>query len=405
MRFGFLLLAICLCTVPFSCKKIWGSKDDPTVNEILQQGKIDPKLIPSTVGYVPIQPFWNGFDAPTDVYVGYDEMVYVTDAKGLRVCDQTGAIKLTIPFDGASDVTQDRRLHTYVAAFVSLSNGGNTFRLPAVYHLINTATTGWSVIDTLIQPFCDKSRNPVIQAADTMVSFTGLATTADNLLYVSRTGPRNDPAGFSATDNNILIFTKDGTNTGVCYGLTPNVPSLKSVLGVSGIATFAGPPQKVIGMNASQDFIITQSDPRANLEFRTLWIKQSVDPDLGVVYAENTNLLSTDTSKAKDFLYRSHRFTNPTDVYVAPDQTGYMWVIDAGTDSLYQFTTKGYEGVNPPANFGSTKQLVVSFGGTGSGPFQFNGPTGVCYYRRMVFVADKGNNRICRYKLSTDLDQ
>jgi len=111
-----------------------------------------------------------------------------------------------------------------------------------------------------------------------------------------------------------------------------------------------------------------------------------------------------DYSKADRFLYETNRFINPVDVYIAPDITGYIFVVDAATDSLYQFTRKGYEGVNPPAGSASTKQIIASFGGEGSGPFQFNDPSSVAYLRETVYVADKGNNRICRYKLSTDLE-
>ena len=35
---------------------------------------------------------------------------------------------------------------------------------------------------------------------------------------------------------------------------------------------------------------------------------------------------------------------------------------------------------------------------------EFVDPSGVCYFRRTVFVADKGNGRIIRYQLSTDLE-
>jgi hypothetical protein len=48
--------------------------------------------------------------------------------------------------------------------------------------------------------------------------------------------------------------------------------------------------------------------------------------------------------------------------------------------------------------------VLASFGGEGAGPFQFVDPSGVCYFRRTVFVADKGNGRIIRYQLSTDLE-
>jgi hypothetical protein len=114
--------------------------------------------------------------------------------------------------------------------------------------------------------------------------------------------------------------------------------------------------------------------------------------------------LGFDQSKASSFLYKPYRFSRPTDVYIAGDQTGYIFVVDGNKDSLFQFTSRGYEGVNPPANYGSTKQIYASFGGKGQGLFNFDEPSGVCYFKRMVFVADKNNNRICRFKLSTDLE-
>jgi hypothetical protein len=128
------------------------------------------------------------------------------------------------------------------------------------------------------------------------------------------------------------------------------------------------------------------------------------DPDAGFVYVENPLLTVFDYSKADRFLYEPGRFENPQDVFIAPDVTGYIFVVDAGTDSVYQFTQRGYEGVNPPAHTGFSKQIIASFGGSGAGPFEFNEPSGICYFRKMLYVADKGNGRICRYKLSTDIE-
>lgn len=132
------------------------------------------------------------------------------------------------------------------------------------------------------------------------------------------------------------------------------------------------------------------------------------DPDQGMVYTENSSFLNFDVSKADRFMYESFRFKEPQDIYYAPDASGYIFVTDKATDSLYIFTNTGFEGVNPPANSSFKKQVIVSFGGSGkdgssSGPFNFKDPMGVCYYRRSVVVADHGNNRICRYVLNTDL--
>jgi hypothetical protein len=71
---------------------------------------------------------------------------------------------------------------------------------------------------------------------------------------------------------------------------------------------------------------------------------------------------------------------------------------------LFVFTSGGVEGVAPPAGARSTKPVVVSFGGTGSGSRQFNSPEGVAYGDRIVYVADTGNNRISRFRLNTDFE-
>lgn len=382
----------------------FGSKKDPVVDDIFEQGKIDPRLVPNNVGYVPVLPFFTGVNNPTDVFVGYDEMVYVTDDAGLRVLDQTGKIVQTIPIPGASDVTQDRRLHTWVAGRVPIIINGQQRNLAAVYHLTGTATSQWQVIDTLIHPFCDGSRIGGLRGPDDeKVEFTGLACTHDNQLYVSRKGPapENPPA---IADNNILIFSKDGQYKGYTDGLNTQGPSLRSVAGISGIAGFAAPPQRVFGISTNQDILLTLDHPDPSFEYRSLWIRRIEDPDLGTLWQENAGLLSQDTAKASGFLYTPYKFKAPTDIFAAPDQNAYIFITDAGTDSLYQFTNRGYEGVNPPAGFQGGKQIIASFGGKGDGPFQFNDPSGVCYFRRMIFVADKNNHRICRYKLNADIE-
>ena len=398
--FLFTIYFLSLC----SCDFLFGSKEDDTTAEIFEEGAIDPDLVPSDVGYVPILPFWNTPN-PVDVYVGYDEMVYVVNENGLEVFDQKGDLQRTIFIQGASDVIQDRRLHTYVAGRVDRIIDGITYNLPAVYHFTNTATPSDPLaIDTLIHPFCDVSRNNTAFRGtdDEAVGFTGLATLADNTLYVSRKGPTNNLASAARPDNTILIYDENGVNTGYTIGLSPTVSSLKSCLGVSSIASFAAPPQLTFGISTSRDFMLLQGDD--NAEYKALWIKESFDPDAGVTYIQNDALLNFDTSKASRFLYTSGRFSSPSDIFIAPDATGYIFIVDSERDSLYQFTQSGFEGVNPPANSTTTKQIIASFGGEGSGPFQFIEPQGVCYFEKMIYVADKGNNRICRYKLSTDLE-
>ncbi|MBP8917519.1 MAG: hypothetical protein KBD42_10530, partial [Chitinophagales bacterium] len=161
-------------------------------------------------------------------------------------------------------------------------------------------------------------------------------------------------------------------------------------------------PQSLSGISNSPEFMVTLSNE--NAPYKCLWITQTSDPESGISYGENALLTVFDFTKADRFLYQPDRFIDPTDIYIAADFTGYIFIVDAGTDSLYQFTRKGYEGVNPPASSTSTKQIITSFGGIGDGPFNFIDPSGVAYLRETVYVVDKGNNRVCRYKLSTDLE-
>lgn len=409
MKLKIYICVVLIAVTASSCGFLFGDKDDESTNEIFEQGRIDPTLVPQNVGYVPIFPFFEGFSNPVDVYVGYDEMVYIASDDGVHVLDQKGTRHrlISIP-GGATDIIQDRRLHLYVVGRVKQNVGGQDYMLPAVYHITNASSAdGPYFIDTLIHPFSDISRRQVAfrGADDEAVSFTGLVTLEDNSLYVSRTGPNNSFSTTAWPDNTILQFTQDGVNTGHTNGLNPQTSSLRSCLGVSAIAGFAAPPQRLFGVDKSKDFILCQADPDPSVEFRVLWIKENFDPDIGSrFYGENTALLNFDTTKANRFLYQSFRFGLPSDVFIAPDATGYIFVTDATKDSLYQFTRQGFEGVNPPANFTTRKQLNASFGGKGNGPFQFREPSGVCYFRNIVYVADKGNGRICRYILSTDIE-
>ncbi len=78
--------------------------------------------------------------------------------------------------------------------------------------------------------------------------------------------------------------------------------------------------------------------------------------------------------------------------------------MDREKDSLFQFTNTGLEGVKAPAGSTSTKNIRVSFGGTGVDLTQFNQPSAVAYYDRIVYVADAGNGRVLRFKLTTDFN-
>ncbi|MCX6160829.1 MAG: 6-bladed beta-propeller [Ignavibacteriae bacterium] len=68
-----------------------------------------------------------------------------------------------------------------------------------------------------------------------------------------------------------------------------------------------------------------------------------------------------------------------------------VFVIDSYRNYLYKFNSAG-------------KFMKESFGSFGTGDGKFINPKGVAFYNKVLYIADTGNNRIVRYKLSTDLN-
>ena len=427
VKFSFLALTIPLFII--GCDAILGSKQNDTTDEIFDVGRIDPTL-EKTDGYVALVPFWGGFDQPTDVFVGFDEFVYVTDANGVHILDRADlSPRRTIELEGAVAVTQDRLLNVYVAArydtVITDLDPELSWNLPAVFKIRNMNGTDGPepiLLDTLIHPFDDASRSSTTAKrsrlvkgdpnSDENVEITGLTTLADNSLYITRRGPLNNLTAIASPDNTVLEYrpivengetTAKMENVRQIRALHPVNPTLLSSIGPTDIASFISPPQRDIFPD-NRSFLIAQGDQEANITFRVLQV-DAVETTDGLVYQAHSAFLDRDTTRADGFIYEENKFSNPSGIAVAGDQTGYIFVVDQDQHRLYQFQPNGREGVNPPPGaVNQNKTLNVSFGELGNGPRQFNSPSGVAYFDEVVYVADTGNNRIARYKLTTDFE-
>jgi hypothetical protein len=375
-----------------------------------------------------VLPFWSGFDAPNDIHVGFDTFVYVTDNDGVHLLDRADlSPRRTIQLQGANAVTQDRLLNVYVSARIDTTidkNGVPTsFNLPAIFKIKNLNGAGdIEFVDTLIFPFDDASlstsaaQNARLNKSSSNnyenVEITGITILADNSIYLSRRGPLNSTNQVAAPDNTVLEFarievngvpTDKMTNVRQITTLNPTNPSLRSAVRLSSIASFVTPPQRD-RLTDDRSFIIAQASQAQEIDFRVLWIN-AVETTDGLVFQQNSSLLAQDTSQANGFLYEPGKFQQPTDIAFSGDDDAYIFVVDAETHSLYQFQANGQEGVNPPVGADAdSKKIIVSFGGEGSGPKEFINPSGVAYFRTVVYVADTGNNRIARFKLTTDFE-
>ncbi len=405
------------------CDDLFGSKQDDTTDEIFDAGRIEPELV-SEVEYVPLSPFFTlagdqaNLQAPQDVYVGYDELLYAVDSRGLHVFDLAGRPALFIPIEGGgTSVIQDRRFNIYVTARRDTMLNGRNWNLPVIFRYSGITTGTPTLEDVIWHPFDDDSRKfnrPDPIDTDEEVEFTGVAVLRDNSVYVSRRGPVNDRTSVILPHNTILTFTPDGVNLGAILALNPNRASLRSAINPVDVLTFVHPPQRS-SFTTERNFIIAQSaspngDPDQiasgdELTFSVLSIL-AVQTNDGIDYRPDTGRLQSafNPESGDGFLYDEFKFTNPTDMALALDGTNYLYVLDSGKDSLFVFTAAGIEGVAPPPGSQSTKPVPVSFGGTGDGALQFNNPNGIAYFDEIVYVADTNNNRISRFKLNTDFE-
>ncbi len=410
-----------------SCDQIFNSKNNDDTKDIFDQGRINPTQ-EKLDGYAPVVPFWKGFDAPEDVHIGFDEFVYVADANGIHLLDRADlSPRVTVPLEGANAITQDRLLNIYVSAridtVIESIDPNITWNLPAVFKIKNMNGAGaLTFVDTLIFPFDDASlstsaaQNARLNKNSNInyerVEITGLTILGDNTLYVTRRGPFTETTQVATPDNTVLEFSrvrKDGVltnkmiNVRQIRALNPNIPSLRSGIGLSAIASFVAPPQRDT-FTDDRSFLIAQADQNVAIPFRLLWI-DAVETVDGLIFQQNSTLLAQDTTQADGFLYEPNKFISPSDIAFSADDDSYIFVVDEELHKLFQFQTNGQEGVTPPAGAeNQIKQVLVSFGEFGSDSKQFKNPSGVAYFDKIVYVADKGNNRIARFKLTSDFE-
>lgn len=397
------------------CDALFGSKQDMTTDEIFEAGRSEPSLI-NEVEYVPLFPFFSQgatgtLSNPTDVYVGYDELLYVSDDTGVHILDVSGRPAAHIPIaGGATSVIQDRRMNLYVTARRDTVLSGRTWNLPVVLRFDGVTDGSPRIADIIWHPFDDDSRRfnrPDPVNTDEQVAFTAVAILPNNNIYVSRQGPVNERGSILFPHNIILEFRPDGSPLQAIVALSPTLESLRSSLFPTTIATYVHPPQRSF-FGTDKHFLLGQSRGPAGgapLRFSALSIRVVVTPNGTEFQPDATKLQVTSNPDAgDDFLYDEFKFELVSDMTVAMDGTNYIFVLDAGSDSLHVFTGLGIEGVAPPPGSSSTKPVNVSFGGSGDGASQFSNPQGVAYFEQVVYVADTGNNRIARYRLNTDFE-
>lgn len=387
--YGFIFL-----TLLTSCEGFFGDKTDISFIDV-------PEYSPRKVAYVPVQPALQNFVRPVDIIAGFDELIYVVDEATEEIIslDESGRELGRLGLKGVKSVAQNRQLDLLAIGKVEVNRGGNLLEFTCIYRIdihgsgANFGIQYAEVTDTLIHPFYFKS---TYSSSDVDVEFNKIAILQDNRFYVTRSGTDNNPQKFGGPDDAILLFDSDGTYLTPVSVNTPNGLFRDYFKKPIGITSFVQPPQ--ISAFGSDHFIFTSVSENTSIKVQVI---DYIETDFGANY-EPRILFDRDTTVSDGNLTTPDKFERPVSLLLTGDGTNFIFVVDQAKDSFYQFTVTGLEGVKPPPGAATSKYQMASFGGSGEGLSQFNQPSAVAYKNNIVWVCDTGNERILRFKLTTD---
>jgi hypothetical protein len=393
----FLLFSLLVMT---ACEGYFGKKTDLSFIDI-------PEFTQREVAYVPIQPVLNQFNYPVDICVGFDELLYISDegASQIVCIDESGRELSRFNLPGVRAVVQDRRFDLLAIGTFDTVIAGVNRSLTCIYRINLQSNAGYGlrfarITNKIVHPYYFKSS---FSSTDADVRFNGITVigsmdpAVNNRYLVTRSGPSLNNAGQGPDDAVIQFNNQDRYQSPILVNTSAGLFN-NYFRRPHGISSFTQPPQFTARLRP--DFYVTMLGDDATLRVQLIEFSET---DFGAEFRPVIFPVG-DTATADGYLYQPNRFSRPTGVRVTGDATNFVFVVDADKDSVYQFTGNGIEGVPPPPAANTTKYQLASFGGKGDGLTQFREPRAACVFRRILYVADAGNGRVLRFRLTTDFD-
>jgi hypothetical protein len=315
--------------------------------------------------YIKQNPDWTGFNKPEDIIVGKEPFIYVADTYNDQIVmlNIAGQVLGKRMIKHPVAIAQDYKLNLIICAGFDTTIDGVLKTFSAVYKL-NLVASSHHIESASLFRLLPRTSMDLVKANR---SYTGVCVFYDNSFFVSRTGPNNPPVD---PDNAILMFYHKKTGNRETDTLVGRVPLLEpegsGLLSVNRVSSLTSFNKK------NTDFILTLI---GNNSFKTQWLQFIV-----------TNEFTGYVSKLSHFtadLMKVNLFQQPEGTTI--DNVGNIFVADAGRDSVFKFNSSGDE--------------LQSFGG----PDVFNKPYAVAVFDRTVYLADRDNNRILRFILSTEI--
>lgn len=382
-----------------SCEDYFGEKTDLDFIDI-------PEYSTREIAYVPIQPALGNFGRPVSIVAGFDELIYVADelTQEIICLDEAGNEQGRFYVPGLKFVTQDRSFDLLAIGTKDTVVNGTPYSLSTIYRIDQLGSGGYglnhaSIVNEIVHPFYFKNS---FSSTDAQVTFNGIGVIGDNNVpsrnnqyYVSRQGPASNNAN-QGPDDAVVLFGNDDSYISPIFVQTSSGQFNDYFQDPFDVSTLLKAPQ--FSASNSPDFYFTSIDENNLLKVQRI---QFIESDFGAEY--RAQIYGPDPL-SEGYLNEPGKFKRPMGITVAGDASRYVFVSDAETDSIYQFTANGLEGVPPPPASGETQYAISSFGGTGVGLSQFNEPRGLAYYNQILYVCDAGNGRILRFKLTLDID-
>jgi len=305
--------------------------------------------------YLQLNPVWGpetnyGLNQPKDILIGREPLIYIADTGNNRILmlDLAGNILgISQTVDNPVALTQDSKLNLLI-----VTDSNKIYRINLV---ANNHDIGNSDMELVFEEIDNPDRR-----------YTGIAATLASINGQSVIRYYVTASGDQKKDNQVLIFPERfDTSVPDAVNLEPEGLGIQSASDPSGITTLR---------DFNIDFIFCMVGQNS---FKVQWITGG---EFGFIPRLNPADGNFD-------IFEPGKFDAPEDVAV--DAEGSIYVVDAELDFMFKFSATGDE--------------LQSFGGTGSGEKQFDRPHGVAVFDKTLYVADTGNNRILRFRLSTDV--
>jgi hypothetical protein len=325
---------------------------------------------PSSVidtSYIPVDPPFGGFNQPEGVLIGRDQLLYVADTKANRLVmmNRAGTVLSASTMLHPVSVSQDSRLDLLVGGEMLAANGdtvGAIFRV----HLVSSSPDSAHRLD--------RARVDTVwrELAHPPRRFPGITVLNDNSFLAVRNGPDN--TSFIDPDARVLQF--DASDAFI----TP-LPAFVTGIG-TGIANINHPSGIAVFPN-SKNFILVQA--AEGVAYGALWM----------TYQSNTDFVGWlprfDPARIEDRLVdfiRPNRYVFAAAVAVDPSRSD-VFVADVAQDSIFKFTSRGL-------------LRSESFGRVRSGGL-LRRPSGLAFFEKILYVLDRDQGLVLRFRLSTDV--